>query len=128
MPRILLVEDDLQVRSMLSETLRQEGYEVTEAADGNEALALFGQGPTDMVITDILMPNKEGLSLITDLRKTDPEVLIIAFSGGAQRLTPGCNLELARMFGAARTFQKPLDIDALLAAITEMLAQGPQAT
>ncbi len=69
------------------------------------------------------MPEKEGLSLITELRKLDPKVKIIAISGGARHLSPGCNLELATMFGAKRTFQKPLEVDALCAAVKECLAQ-----
>ena len=121
MPSILLVEDDFQIRAMLSETLGQEGYEVIEAEHGKRALELFEFRRPDLILTDILMPEKEGLSLITELRRLDPEVKIIAISGGAPTLTPECNLDLARMFGAGRVFSKPLDIDELLKAIKEMV-------
>jgi CheY-like chemotaxis protein len=124
MPSILIVEDEPQIRSMLQETLELEGYTTAEAADGQEALREFRLNPADLIITDILMPEKEGLALISEMRKANPEVKIIAISGGAANLSPGCNLELARMFGAHRTFQKPLDIDALLQSITDLIGQG----
>lgn len=122
MPRILIVEDDAQIRVMLEETLQQEGYETRVAHNGAEALASYLDARADLVVTDILMPEKEGLSLITELRNLDPAAKIIAISGGAPQLSSGCNLELARMFGAQRSFQKPLDIDALLQAIKTLLS------
>jgi len=106
---------------MLQETLQQEGFDVVVAEHGQEALEYCRSNVVDLVITDILMPQKEGLSLITALRKKDPAAKIIAISGGATKISPGCNLELARMFGAQHTFQKPLDIDVLLQTIREML-------
>ncbi len=119
--RILIVEDDKQIREMLQETLRQEGYETSTAADGELALEQFRKHPAQVVVTDILMPNKEGLQLIKELRKEAPHVGVIAVSGGAPRLQPGCNLELATLFGADATFQKPLDIDALLEAVKKLV-------
>lgn len=121
MPVILIVEDEPQIRAMLAETLHQEGYATRVAAHGEEALVMSREQAPDLVITDILMPGKEGLSLIKELRRERPALPIIAISGGAAMLTPGCNLELARMFGAAYTFEKPLDIEALLAAIAGCL-------
>jgi len=123
MPLILIVEDDSQIRTLLKETLEQEGFSTIVAEHGLEALALYEKNEIDLVITDILMPEKEGLGLITDLRKADPLVKIIAISGGAPQISPGCNLDLARMFGAQHTFQKPLDVDALVRTIHDMLSQ-----
>ena len=124
MANILVVEDDPQVRALLTESLRLEGYRVTAAADGVEALNAYGQSPPDLVITDMLMPEKEGLGLITALKRINPKVRIIAISGGGATIQPGCNLELARMFGAAKTFSKPLDMDALLKEAAALLAGG----
>ncbi len=124
MPRILVVEDDTQIRSMLVETLTLEGYEACSAANGVEALSMYRERSIDLVITDILMPEKEGLSLIKELHALNPKVKVLAISGGAPRLSPECNLELARMFGAVKTFAKPLDIDAMLRAIQEELKEA----
>lgn len=122
MAKILIVEDDPQIRSMLEETLKLEGFETAVAENGADALEQYEHVTPDLIITDILMPEKEGLGLITELRKSTADVKIIAISGGAPSLSPGCNLELAQMFGANKTFQKPLDIDALLETIRELLA------
>ncbi len=121
MAKILIVEDDPQIRSMLEETLKLEGFDTAVAENGNDALEKYGSVAPDLIITDILMPEKEGLGLITELKKTNDDVKIIAISGGAPSISPGCNLELAQMFGAHKTFQKPLDIDALLDTIRELL-------
>ncbi len=121
MPKILIVEDDPQIRSMLDESLKLEGFETAVAENGLDALEQYGSVAPDLIITDILMPEKEGLGLITELRKQTPDIKIIAISGGAPSISPGCNLELAQMFGAHKTFQKPLDIDALIETIRELL-------
>lgn len=121
MPKILIVEDDPQIREMLTETLQIEGYEAFSAANGMLALEEYGKRVFDLVITDILMPEKEGLGLITELKKLNPDVKIVAISGGAPSISPGCNLELAEMFGAVKTFQKPLDIDALLKTVQQLI-------
>lgn len=122
MAHVLIVEDDPQVRSMLQETLQLEGYETSVAENGLDALQQYTSRHPDAIITDILMPEKEGLSFITDLRKQDKNICIVAISGGAHKLSPECNLELARMFGANHTFEKPLDIDALLTVLRQNLA------
>jgi CheY-like chemotaxis protein len=124
MASILVVEDDPQIRSMLVETLSLEGYRTDSAENGVEALSRFREQAPDLVITDIIMPEKEGLSLIKELHAMNPKVKVIAISGGAPRLSPECNLELARMFGAVKTFAKPLDIDAMLRAIQEELKES----
>lgn len=117
---VLIVEDDPQIRAMLEESFNQEGFSVASAADGVAALAALAQRPADVVVTDILMPRKEGLTLIKELRAKDPHVKIIAISGGAAELTPGCNLELATMFGAEAAFAKPLDVDTLIRTIRDL--------
>lgn len=122
MAHVLIVEDDPQIRSMLQETLQLEGYEISVAENGDDAMQQYNQKRPDGIITDILMPEKEGLSFITELRRNDDQVCIIAISGGAHKLSPECNLELARMFGANHTFAKPLDIDAMLQALQKTLA------
>ena len=82
MARILVIDDDYQVREMLRDTLEIAGYEVEVASDGREGLKLYHNRPTDMIITDIIMPNMDGLETITELQRNFPDTKIIAFSGG----------------------------------------------
>ena len=82
MARILVIDDDDRIRGMVLEMLSESGHEVGEASNGQEGLDQFRQTPTDLVITDILMPEKDGLEIIQILKKENPEVKIIAVSGG----------------------------------------------
>ena len=105
---------------MLRQALERAGYEVVEAGDGNEGLQSFREAPTDLIITDILMPEKEGLETIIDLRRDFPEVKIIAMSGGGR--TGNLNfLEIARRLGAQHTLQKPFGLQEMLQAVRELL-------
>ncbi len=122
MARILLVEDDRQVRMMLRITLEQMGHEVDEAPDGVVACDMYRERVPDLVITDIVMPEKEGIGTIMDLKSEFPEAKIIAISGGA-RGGPDVYLETARKFGALRAFTKPVDPGELEEAIREILGE-----
>jgi len=121
--KILLVDDDEQVRTMLRLTLEREGHEVVEAADGQVALALFHDHEIDLVVTDILMPEKEGIELIMDLKAIDRNLDIIAISGGG-RMDPAEYLNWARRFGVKHTFVKPVARQELLGAVDSLLAVG----
>jgi DNA-binding response OmpR family regulator len=118
--RILIIDDDDQVRHMLCQALEQAGYETVEARDGQEGLEHFRATPTDLIITDILMPGKEGLETIMELRRAVPGVKIIAISGGGQTGNMTF-LDVARYLGAQRAFQKPFELRALLNAVREVL-------
>ncbi len=119
MARILVVEDDYQVRAMLRLTLERVGYEVDEAANGRAACEKFRKRPPDLTITDIVMPEQEGIETIIRLRREFPDAKIIAISGGA-RGGPDVYLDSAEKFGAARTFTKPVDQAELLEAVREL--------
>jgi CheY-like chemotaxis protein len=122
MPRILLVEDDEAVRGVLRKALLSCGYEVEEAANGIAAMAAYRRQPCDLVITDLVMPEKDGLDTIRELRRVNPTVKIVAMSGGAGMLGPGqLYLESARLFGAYRVLAKPFTPSALLTAVRETL-------
>jgi YesN/AraC family two-component response regulator len=121
MVKVLLVEDDPQVRFMLRETLQQEGYDVREAINGKEGLALFRESPADLVITDIIMPEKDGVEAIHALRREAPEVKIIAISGGSANINGDHLLKTASKLGASRTFGKPVDMAELLEAVQEIV-------
>ncbi len=120
MARILIIDDDPEVRSMLGEMLKRAGYEVEQGSDGRIALKTLREQPIDVVITDIIMPEKEGLETIKELRHEFPDVKIIAISGGG-RIGPRSYLSIAKAFGAQRTFEKPFSHDEMKQAIHELL-------
>ena len=121
--RILVVDDDDQLREMLRKMLEKAGYEVIEAADGKEALNLQEKSPSDLMITDIIMPEKEGIDTIMDFRMNYPQVRIIAMSGGG-RIGPTEYLDMAEKLGADKTFAKPFSSKAMLATIKDLLHQN----
>jgi len=120
MSKILVVDDDRQIRAMLRQALESAGFEVVEASDGQEGVRSFQTASADLVITDILMPEKEGLALIQELRRLDPAVQIIAISGGSRHL-PLDLLDIASRLGARRVFWKPFDLVQLVASVREAL-------
>lgn len=122
MARILIVDDDVQVRKLLQSLLDRAGYDVVVATDGKEGLDAYRQTPVDLIITDLIMPEKEGIEMILELRQESPGVKIIAISGGA-RMAPENYLRMAVSLGACRTFSKPVDRSALLTAVAELLAE-----
>ena len=122
MPHILLIDDDDLFRTMLRATLCQMGYKVTEARNGQEGMALYAQIAPDLVLTDLIMPEKEGLETIMDLRRKYPGVKIIAMSGGG-RGNGEDYLKMAKAMGARRVFAKPFVPDELAGAIDEVLGQ-----
>lgn len=120
MARILVIDDDEQIRFLLQQMLEQEGFEVDVAQDGRIGMMLHRKNPAELVITDIIMPDQEGLETIQQFRQEFPKVKIIAISGGG-RIGPESYLVLAKKFGAMKTFVKPIDRDELLEAIQELL-------
>ncbi len=120
MARILVIDDEQNVRDLLRDVLEEDGHEVVEAPDGSVGYDLYRARPADLVITDLIMPNKEGLQTIFELRRDYPEIKIIAMSGGA-RMGRHDGLPIARTFGALRTFQKPFNLAELLQAVHELL-------
>lgn len=120
MPRILLIDDDTTLRRALRIALEKSGHEVTEAADGREGLAAFALQRADLVVTDIIMPEMEGVETIRGLRKASLGVPIIAISGGG-RGSAEDYLYYAKIFGANKVFEKPFDIDTLRAAVATLL-------
>ena len=120
MARILLVDDDDQIRAMLKLTLERAGHSVVEAENGVQAVEIFKAVPVDLVITDIVMPEKEGIETIMDMRKINPQSRIIAISGGG-RIDPDDYLNWAARFGVKHTFTKPVKREQLLEAINDLM-------
>lgn len=120
MARILLIDDDVDVRDMLRVSLTHLGHTVVEAANGREGLELFQQSEFDLLITDIVMPEKEGLEVLMEVRKKRPPVKIIAISGGSRQSSVDY-LQMARFMGAGRVLTKPFSHKELVAAIEELM-------
>jgi len=121
MTRILIIEDDVQGRGMLREAFKEGGYEVMEAQDGTEGMKKIKDAAMALVVTDILMPEREGLETIRALRVTCPHVKIVAISGGLARVPELDVLVLASKAGAHRTFKKPFHLQELLEACRLLL-------
>ena len=116
MASILLVEDDDQVRSMLKELLTRSGHEVSEAPDGRRVCDMHQRQPFDLVITDLVMPDIEGLAVIMELRRVDQNVRIIAMSGALQGRAKEY-LRIAQKLGAQLTLVKPFGDQEFLEAV-----------
>ncbi len=123
MAKLLLVEDDEQVRTMLGETLRDEGYDVVEAVNGREAVERYRDCPCDLVIMDIIMPEKDGVEAIHALRREFPDTKVIAISGGSPHIKGDYLLGTAQALGAIKTFAKPVDIAGLLETVEEVVGR-----
>ncbi len=119
--RVLVVDDEEQMRSMLRQVLESAGYEVMEAPDGNVALWIFKEKPADLIITDIIMPEKEGLETIIELKQDFPDVKIIAISGGGHG-NKGQYLDMAKKMGADNTLAKPFEKEELLKTVHNLLS------
>lgn len=121
MADILIIDDDAQLSAMLKQLLERQGYSVITASDGSKGIGLYRTEGARLIITDLIMPVKEGIETIAELVKDHPDVKIIAMSGGG-RLKPDSYLNLAETFGAARSFTKPINREELLAAVAELLS------
>ena len=120
MTTILLVDDDQQFRSMLGAVLSRAGYEVQEACNGNEATEMYRSHQPDLVITDLIMPDKEGLETIREIRHDNPGVRIIAMSGGGRNGFENY-LRVAKAFGAQVVLDKPFSHQEILEAVRTSL-------
>ena len=120
MPGVLLVEDEKEIREMLKISLLRKDFTVFEANNGKEAIINFKPSKTDLVITDLIMPDEDGLKVIMKLREIKPSIKIIAISGGG-KAGPGSYLSMAKALGANATFSKPFSINELINKIEELL-------
>lgn len=121
MAKILIVEDDHQLREMLTQFLEAENYEVINSNNGEEAIRILKKTKIDLIITDIIMPEKDGVSLIRDLRKNYPDLKIIAVSGGSRHIDPQNPLKIVEKLGAHLTLAKPFKLSELLEAVQELI-------
>ncbi len=123
--RVLVIDDNSDIREMIRTVLVHAGYEVTLAVDGGKGLEAQRREPADLAITDIFMPQQDGIETIGLLKKEFPQTPIIAMSGGAKFVTRQTSVDYlatAHKFGADRLLRKPFDIDELLQVVQEALA------
>ena len=120
MPGILIVEDDKELREMLRMSLIRRGFTVLEAENGKEAITHFKPLLTDVVVTDLIMPEEDGLKVVIKLRELKPSIKIIAISGGG-KVGPGSYLNLAKALGADAIYSKPFSINDLTLKIEQLL-------
>lgn len=124
MASILLIDDDDDVRPTIAAMLARGAHEVRQAENGVEGLDMYRFKPADLVLTDLVMPEKEGLATIMELRKINPAVKIVAMSGGFA-YDPKLYLHMATRFGADRVLRKPFSPQELLDTIKATLEAPP---
>ena len=121
---IMIIDDEEDLRKMLRMAFDREGHQVVEVPTGRTALEEFENCRPDLVITDIFMPEKDGIETILDLKEAYPDCKIIAYSGGGEMgVGTRYTLESARDFGAERVFAKPLNLQSFMEAVEELLAE-----
>jgi DNA-binding NtrC family response regulator len=121
MQRILIIDDEIHILLMLKKMLERAGYEIDIASNGQEGLEIFRNDPPDLVITDIIMPEKEGLETIREMKKEQPDIKILAMSGGG-KISADNYLDTARIFGAAGVIEKPFNQSRLITLVGKVLS------
>jgi len=118
--RILVIDDDEFVRAILCEVLEQWHYEVFSARNGQHGIEMIETKKPDIVITDIIMPEKEGIETILEIRKKYPGIKLVAISGSDRGASNINYLDIARNLGANNALQKPIDLDALKIVLKDL--------
>ena len=120
MKRVLIIDDEVLARYTMKAILEEEGFEILEASNGQEGIDADKATPADLIITDIIMPEKEGIETIAEIRRERPDVKIIAISGGG-KLKADIPLKLAQRMGATRVLAKPFGAADLIRTVRECL-------
>ena len=121
LPAILIIDDNEEIRTLWSEVLEEEGHEVVQAESGVVGVKIARTRALDVIVTDITMPDKDGLETIMEIQSHNPTAKIIAVSGGGSMLTESF-LPAAGALGAVITLQKPVDINEFCAAVSTLAA------
>ena len=121
MNTVLVIDDDPVIRSVVRRVLEEKGFEVSTAGDGQSGLRRFAELNPDLVMVDILMPGKEGIATILELREAHPDARILAMTGGGN-FTAGDVLRIAELLGADNSLKKPFHPAELVATVKRCLA------
>ena len=124
MPRILVIDDERLIRSMLVTVLTRAGFSAEEASDGIAGLAMLHTYLPDLVITDLFLPNRDGIEVVMELKRSYPHIKIIAMTGGGQTHMTQIG-SAAKNLGAEYVLQKPFEKQLLLATVNHALGIGP---
>lgn len=122
MKKILIIDDEPHILLMLKKMLEKAGFEIDLASNGAEGLELFTARACDLVITDIIMPEKEGLETIREMKKMKPDLKIIAMSGGG-KVSAENYLQTASIFGASKLIEKPFSQQDMISTVQELLGE-----
>ncbi len=122
MVRILLIEDEQQVRKLLQEVLEQNGHEVIECSNGIEGIRQYKQSLFNLVILDVLLPDKNGFEILNELKQHHSQVNVLAISGGFASDTDDNVLHIAQRLGANKVLAKPFDLTDFLAVVNQLLS------
>jgi CheY-like chemotaxis protein len=120
MPRILVIDDEPLIRATVVTILTREGFSVEEASDGATGIAMFRKNPPDLVITDVFMPNRDGIEVVMELKRSYPHIKIIAMTGGGRMRMMEIG-SAANILGADHMLHKPFERESLLAAVSAVL-------
>lgn len=123
MKRVLIIDDEPHILLMLKKMLDRQGYEIDMATNGVEGVELFKKSGADLVITDIIMPEKEGLETIREMIRIKPGLKIIAMSGGG-KVSADSYLKIAGIFGASRSISKPFSMKEMSDAVRDLLTDA----
>ncbi len=123
---ILLVDDEESIRKMVRAVLGEKEYAFTEASNGVEALEIMETQSFDLILTDVIMPDCDGIELVMSVRKKLPDIKVIVMSGGG-RVRADHYLNLAEKLGAARVFEKPFNTAELRETVSELLSETDSA-
>ena len=119
---ILVVDDEQEMRDILQRVITTAGHRILTAGNGREAITVLAREKVDLVLTDLLMPEKDGTEVIAELRRNYPGTPIVAMSGGG-RMPRGEYLKIAKLFGAHAILEKPFTHEQLLSTIELLLPE-----
>lgn len=127
MTTVLIVDDEPSLREMVIQMIESTGYDVIEAGNGIEANNVCKETAVDLIITDIIMPGKNGIELIVDVKKEHPDIPILAISGGGSSPPQTDILDVAKLLGANNILKKPFSMDDLLSSVNSIINNERQA-
>lgn len=116
MPHVLVIDDDPQIRELWVDVLSEGGVDTSQAANGVEGVRLAAQNDYDVIVTDLLMPDKDGIETLMEIKSTNPTAKIVVISGSGQ-VMGGALMDVARELGAEEVLTKPVDIDRFYAVV-----------
>lgn len=123
MPEILIVDDNADIRGLWSEALSERGFKVRVAPCGYEAVRIAGSEPVDVVVIDLIMPDKDGIETLLETKAVRPQARILVVSGGGAMI-PGSYVEIAKELGAHAALQKPVDIEHFCEVVSKLAASA----